>query len=155
MVSQGKQKGFTIVELLIVIVVIGILAAISIVAYTGITKQANINSAKSNASNVADAANAINAQSGSYPATATSFTNTTEGVTISSPKGVELGSVGLTSTNTNVNKVIYVANASRTGACVSWAYNSDVATPTILLGAASTGLSAAATSAATVTLTCS
>jgi general secretion pathway protein G len=29
--------GFTIVELLIVIVVIGILAAISIVAYTGIT----------------------------------------------------------------------------------------------------------------------
>lgn len=31
-----KQKGFTIVELLIVIVVIGILAAITIVAYNGI-----------------------------------------------------------------------------------------------------------------------
>lgn len=35
-----KQKGFTIVELLIVIVVIGILAAITIVAYNGIQTRA-------------------------------------------------------------------------------------------------------------------
>ena len=38
--KQKKQRGFTIVELLIVIVVIGILAAISIVAYSGIQKRA-------------------------------------------------------------------------------------------------------------------
>lgn len=36
-----NRRGFTIVELLIVIVVIGILAAITIVAYTGITQQAS------------------------------------------------------------------------------------------------------------------
>ena len=36
-----NRRGFTIVELLIVIVVIGILAAITIVAYTGITQKAN------------------------------------------------------------------------------------------------------------------
>ncbi|MBN9397935.1 type II secretion system protein [Candidatus Saccharibacteria bacterium] len=36
-----NRRGFTIVELLIVIVVIGILAAITIVAYTGITQNAN------------------------------------------------------------------------------------------------------------------
>jgi prepilin-type N-terminal cleavage/methylation domain-containing protein len=36
----SKQKGFTIVELLIVIVVIGILAAITIVAYNGVTQRA-------------------------------------------------------------------------------------------------------------------
>lgn len=35
-----KQKGFTIVELLIVIVVIGILAAITIVAYNGVQARA-------------------------------------------------------------------------------------------------------------------
>lgn len=40
MKSWAKQKGFTIVELLIVIVVIAILAAISIVAYNGIQQRA-------------------------------------------------------------------------------------------------------------------
>lgn len=38
---KPKQSGFTIVELLIVIVVIGILAAITVVAYNGIQQRAN------------------------------------------------------------------------------------------------------------------
>ena len=36
-----KQTGFTIVELLIVIVIIGILAAITVVAYSNIQQRAN------------------------------------------------------------------------------------------------------------------
>lgn len=40
MVNNKQQTGFTIVELLIVIVVIGILAAITIVAYSGIQDRA-------------------------------------------------------------------------------------------------------------------
>ena len=36
--SKNKVKGFTLVELLIVIVVIAILAAISIVAYNGMAR---------------------------------------------------------------------------------------------------------------------
>lgn len=40
-----KQTGFTIVELLIVVVVIAILAAITVVAYNGITERARVSSA--------------------------------------------------------------------------------------------------------------
>lgn len=42
-----RKSGFTIVELLIVVVVIGILAAIVTVAYNGITERARINQASS------------------------------------------------------------------------------------------------------------
>ena len=48
---MNTQKGFTIVELLIVIVVIGILAAITIVAYNGIQNRTNDTAVKSDLRN--------------------------------------------------------------------------------------------------------
>lgn len=50
-----QKRGFTIVELLIVVVVIAILAAITIVAYNGIQNQATTSSLKSDLSNAARA----------------------------------------------------------------------------------------------------
>lgn len=50
MTWESKQKGFTIVELLIVVVVIAILAAITIVAYNGIQNRAKESAAQSAAS---------------------------------------------------------------------------------------------------------
>lgn len=50
-----KQKGFTIVELLIVIVVIGILAAITIVAFTGVQARARDSQRKSDLAAIAKA----------------------------------------------------------------------------------------------------
>ena len=52
-----KQTGFTIVELLIVIVVIGILAAISIVAYNGVQERARVTRANSDMSTLVRAIN--------------------------------------------------------------------------------------------------
>lgn len=46
-----KQTGFTIVELLIVVVVIAIFAAITIVAYNGIQNRSRDSSVKSDVSN--------------------------------------------------------------------------------------------------------
>lgn len=52
MMYREKQKGFTIVELLIVIVVIAILAAISVVAYNGIQNRANDTAVQSDLSSI-------------------------------------------------------------------------------------------------------
>lgn len=74
MINPFKQvvqpKGFTIVELLIVIVVIGILAAITVVAYTGISQQASATALKSDltqAKTQLDLAK-INSGNDTYPA---------------------------------------------------------------------------------------
>lgn len=40
MIRRGRAKGFTIVELLIVIVIIAVLAAITIVAFSGMQARA-------------------------------------------------------------------------------------------------------------------
>ena len=64
---RKNQKGFTIVELLIVVVVIAILAAISIVAYTGITARANNSASMEAASSVRSVAVTFQGTQGKYP----------------------------------------------------------------------------------------
>lgn len=66
--KQTRQTGFTIVELLIVIVVIGILAAITIVAFNGVSTKAHDAALKSDLSNARTTLGLDNAKSGSYPA---------------------------------------------------------------------------------------
>lgn len=68
----GKNKqGFTIVELLIVVVVIAILAAITIVAYNGIQNRAKLSKLQSDIRSVHRLIEAFNAEKGYYPRTNT------------------------------------------------------------------------------------
>ena len=69
-----KTKGFTIVELLIVIVVIAILAAITIVAYNGVQSRAKTSSAQAAASNAVKKAELYNLEKTGYPAISTDLT---------------------------------------------------------------------------------
>lgn len=64
-----RRQGFTIVELLIVIVVIGILAAITIVAYNGIQTRAENSTTANGLAAYAKAFGLFAADNGSYPST--------------------------------------------------------------------------------------
>jgi serine/threonine-protein kinase len=68
--SPTRRHGFTIVELLVVIVVIGILAAITLVTYNGIQQKARVASLQSDMSNAASQLEIDNVQTGTYPASA-------------------------------------------------------------------------------------
>lgn len=70
----AKQSGFTIVELLIVVVVIAILAAITIVAYNGIKEKAAYASMRSEIASINKAILLYHADNGSYPVTPASGT---------------------------------------------------------------------------------
>jgi len=89
---QYRQHGFTIVELLIVIVVIGILAAITIVAFNGVQERANTSTVRSDLGSIAKKVELfrVDSASSSYPTTG------------------QLNSVGITA-----SKGSYLATADR------------------------------------------
>lgn len=68
--QRNTQNGFTIVELLIVVVVIAILAAITVVAYNGITQRAVESSMKSDLKNTITIAEMDKTNTGAYPTSA-------------------------------------------------------------------------------------
>lgn len=101
--SMVRKKGFTIVELLIVVVVIAILATIVVVAYNGIQKRATAAQYESNAQTIAKKADIFSQETGKYPTSASSIQYDTTG-TSSLPSGLRIAftTVGTTSMTNRV-----------------------------------------------------
>ena len=107
--AKQKQTGFTIVELLIVIVVIAILAAITIVAYNGIQNRAQITTVKADFSNFSKKVEIFRTDSSISQYPITTAIN-------------ELVSSGVQFSKGSYNALIYCRNAAGT----AWAIAADV-----------------------------
>ena len=124
-----KNQGFTIVELLIVIVVIAILAAITIVAFNGIQNRAKATSGQNLASQIAKKAEIYNTAESTYP-TFTQLTTNTGAGTAGNPAEAKLDDASAVSdagTATNFDTAAEALNGQEvaykkctTGAQVWW-----------------------------------
>jgi len=164
MTKQIKSKGFTIVELLIVIVVIAILAAITIVAYNGIQQRAHTTSQKTAAENLAKKIEAYNAVNNAYPTsnTAALMTTALNGVSDSSlvGSGITIGTPSAT-TGDGVVQLRTCAGAAQTAGTtvptgyVVYIWDSTLTTAGLNpVQAGGTGSIAAGTGGAANTATC-
>lgn len=85
---RKSTSGFTIVELLIVIVVIGILAAITVVAYSGIQTRARDNERVSDVNSLKKVLALFHAEKGYYPAVYDMTSLTFRRDTLKIPEGI-------------------------------------------------------------------
>jgi type IV pilus assembly protein PilA len=123
------ESGFTLIELMVVLLIMGILMAIAIPTFLGVTSTANDTSTQSNLTNVITAAKAIYARNDAYPKTTTmvtklkadepEFTFRSTGSTaqdkISVLTGTTTGTVLVVAAYMTKTQVCWVARAATTG----------------------------------------
>lgn len=103
MLSKHKREdGFTMVELLVVVVIIGLLSAIAIPIYSTHRKKAAIATVKSDINNVAILVEQDKARTGTYPTTIPTQSNGTGTNVALNSEGVVLSLTNLPATTTRL-----------------------------------------------------
>ncbi len=137
---KNKSKGFTIVELLIVIVVIGILATLVIVTFTGIQQKARNSKRQTDINAVDSHVEAYYASTGNYPtytqiSTPSWVSANMKGLDPSAlvdPKG---GSTSIKDGDATTTQYGYKATEGTTTECTATGTDDDPACDTFVLSA--------------------
>jgi prepilin-type N-terminal cleavage/methylation domain-containing protein len=128
--TMKRERGFTIVELLIVIVVIAILAAITIVAYNGIQDRARTTQNDSLAKEIANKAEvyAADVGNGTYP-TLAELTGASGTAALS-----QEAQDAIQGTETTVDNVQYLRCTTNGFEVRGWDYTTDAVSTTVRTG---------------------
>ncbi len=119
-----SHSGFTIVELLIVIVVIGILAAITIVAYNGIQQRAQTAALQSDLEGAAKQLAMDQVTNSAYPATVAAANN---GAGLKASPGTSYSYI----VNNSITPVYYCLAETNTASSLTYFVNSTTNTPQV------------------------
>jgi prepilin-type N-terminal cleavage/methylation domain-containing protein len=133
---SSARRGFTIVELLVVIVIIAILASITVVAYSGVSQRAITSSLQSDLTNIANRLKAYQVLYGSYP-TALDVNNCPTAPNADSAFCLKTSNSGTISYDTIAGKTFHMT-ASNSNAAYSITDNTSPAIATTAAGS-STG----------------
>jgi type IV pilus assembly protein PilA len=116
--KKGKQKGFTLIELMIVVAIIGVLAAVAIPAYSDYTAKAQASEAFSLAGSAKQAVTLYYMETGGYPTLGDPDANSLVGLdTAANIKGNYVASVSVANT-TGAITVTMASTAATTGTIV-------------------------------------
>jgi type IV pilus assembly protein PilA len=124
---QGQREdGFTLIELMVVVLIIAILIAIAIPTFLGARRRAQDRAAQSNLRNALTAEKAYYTDNQAYSATVASLTSIEPSLTFSATAAPAQNTVAMVvSTTTTTNDTITLGTKSASGTCF---YLKDVAT---------------------------